>query len=40
VLDGIPDHHDLVLNDEERVQNNTMLVCCSGAKSERLVLDL
>jgi tetrachlorobenzoquinone reductase len=40
VLDGIPDHHDLVLNDEERVQNKTMLVCCSGAKSERLVLDL
>jgi ferredoxin-NADP reductase len=40
VLDGIPDHHDLVLNDEERAQNKMMLVCCSRAKSERLVLDL
>jgi ferredoxin-NADP reductase len=40
VLDGIPDHRDVVLSAEERASNKTMLVCCSGAKSERLVLDL
>jgi tetrachlorobenzoquinone reductase len=40
VLDGIPDHRDVVLSDEERAENKAMMVCCSGAKSERLVLDL
>lgn len=40
VLDGIPDHRDVVLNADERTQNRAMLVCCSRAKSECLVLDL
>lgn len=40
VLDGIPDHRDLVLTDEEKAANDQMLVCCSGSKSARLVLDL
>lgn len=40
VLDGIPDHRDVVFSAEERAANKKMLVCCSGAKSERLVLDL
>lgn len=40
VLDGIPDHRDLVLTDQERASNRTMMICCSGSKSERLVLDL
>ncbi|HVL56563.1 MAG TPA: PDR/VanB family oxidoreductase [Burkholderiaceae bacterium] len=40
VLDGIPDHRDLVLSKEEQAANKTMMICCSGAKSERLVLDL
>jgi vanillate O-demethylase ferredoxin subunit len=40
VLDGVPDHRDVVLSAEERAANKTMLVCCSGARSERLVLDL
>jgi ferredoxin len=40
VLDGIPDHRDVVLNADERAQNKSMLVCCSRAKSECLVLDL
>src|ERR1700756_2874928 len=40
VLDGIPDHRDVVLNADERAQNKAMLVCCSRAKSECLVLDL
>ena len=40
VLDGVPDHRDLVLSDEERASNKAIMVCCSGAKTERLVLDL
>jgi vanillate O-demethylase ferredoxin subunit len=40
VLDGVPDHRDVVLGADEHAANNVMMVCCSGAKSERLVLDL
>ncbi len=40
VLGGIPDHHDLVLSAKEKASNSSMMICCSGAKSERLVLDL
>ncbi len=40
VLDGVPDHRDLVLGAAEREANDRMMICCSGAKSARLVLDL
>ncbi len=40
VLDGVPDHRDLVLSDSERAQNNRMMICCSGAQSASLTLDL
>jgi tetrachlorobenzoquinone reductase len=40
VLGGEPDHHDLVLSDEEKASNRTMMVCCSGARSGYLKLDL
>lgn len=40
VLDGIPDHRDSVLTDSEQASNKMMMICCSGAKSEKLVLDL
>lgn len=40
VLEGIPDHRDLVLTDSEHAANQTMMICCSGSKSERLVLEL
>lgn len=40
VLEGTPDHRDLVLTDAERAANDRMMVCCSGARSGRLVLDL
>ena len=40
VLAGIPDHRDLVLTREEQAANDTMMICCSGSKTERLVLDL
>jgi len=40
VISGVPDHRDSVLSESERKQNATMMICCSGSKSPRLVLDL
>jgi tetrachlorobenzoquinone reductase len=40
VIEGIPDHRDLILSKEERAMNDKMLVCCSGSKSPKLILDL
>ena len=40
VLSGIPDHRDLFLSPKEQSSNETMMVCCSGSNSEKLVLDL
>ncbi|URI08247.1 PDR/VanB family oxidoreductase [Aquincola tertiaricarbonis] len=40
VLEGQCDHRDVYLTDEERAANDQILVCCSRAKSARLVLDL
>ena len=40
VLEGEPDHRDDVLSDAEKARNDTIMVCCSGAFSKQLVLDL
>lgn len=40
VLDGIPDHRDSYLTDEEKAENDQMTLCCSRARSPQLVLDL
>jgi ferredoxin-NADP reductase len=40
VISGIPDHRDSVLTDKERAANKTMMICCGGSKSEKLVLDI
>jgi len=40
VLEGTPDHRDLVLTPQEHARNDQMLACCSGSKSAVLVLDL
>lgn len=40
VLAGEPDHRDSLLDDEERAAGDTMYICVSRAKSDRLVLDL
>jgi vanillate O-demethylase ferredoxin subunit len=40
VLQGTPDHRDLVLTDEEHDDNDQMTLCCSRALTELLVLDL
>ncbi|MBB3181662.1 PDR/VanB family oxidoreductase [Variovorax sp. Sphag1AA] len=40
VLEGIPDHRDLVLSNAEKAANDRMMICCSGCKTAKLVLDL
>ncbi len=40
VISGTPDHRDMILTASERAASKTMMICCSGSKSERLVLDL
>jgi len=39
VLEGVPDHRDSVLTPDERATNKRMMICCSGSKSAKLVLD-
>jgi hypothetical protein len=40
VLDGLPDHRDSVLTEEERQVNSCMMICVSRSCTARLVLDL
>lgn len=37
---GTPDHRDMVLSDEEKQANTTMLICCSRALTPALELEL
>ncbi len=40
VLDGLPDHRDSILDDDERAAGDCMFVCVSRSRTDRLVLDL
>lgn len=40
VLEGVPDHRDVVLSDEEKASNTVMQICVSRSKTPLLVLDL
>lgn len=40
VIEGIPDHRDDFLSDDEKSLNKSMMICCSGSHSSELVLDL
>lgn len=40
VLEGEPDHRDEVLTEAERAKGDRMMICCSGCKGPRLVLDI
>lgn len=40
VLEGMPDHRDLVQTDLEKASNARITVCCSRSKTRTLVLDI
>ncbi len=40
VLEGTPDHRDSVLNDDEKAENDCLMVCVSRSRTQRLVLDI
>lgn len=40
VLEGVPEHRDLYLDDAERAANDQFTPCCSRSRSDVLVLDL
>jgi ferredoxin-NADP reductase len=40
VLEGEPEHRDQFLTDEEKEDNDQILLCCSRSRSPRLVLDI
>lgn len=40
VLAGTPDHRDTYLSEDDRASGRTMIICCSGTKGDRIVLDI
>jgi ferredoxin-NADP reductase len=40
IIEGEGDHRDSVLNDAEKAANQSIMICVSRSRSERLVLDL
>ncbi len=40
VLEGIPDHRDVFLTKQDHAENKKMMICCSGAKTDKLVLNI
>lgn len=40
VLAGEPDHRDMILSEAEKAAGQSMMICCSRARSPRLTLDL
>ncbi|NWL22180.1 PDR/VanB family oxidoreductase [Pseudomonas umsongensis] len=40
ILDGVPEHRDMYLTEDEQQANNVFTPCCSRAKTVRLVLDI
>ena len=40
VLEGVPEHRDGLQPEARRLDERTMLICCSGSRSRSLVLDL
>ena len=40
LLEGVADHRDSLLSDEEKDANKTIMICVSRAKSNRLVIDI
>ena len=39
VVAGEPDHRDMILTPQQQASNKLMMICCSGCKGGRIVLD-
>jgi vanillate O-demethylase ferredoxin subunit len=40
LLCGTPEHRDLVRSPEEHARLSTLMICCAGSRSKRLIIDL
>lgn len=40
VLEGLPDHRDSYLTDDEKADNDQIILCCSRAKSKSLIIEV
>jgi cytochrome P450/ferredoxin-NADP reductase len=40
VVDGMPDHRDMVLTDQEKARGDRIALCCSRSKTKKLVLEI
>jgi vanillate O-demethylase ferredoxin subunit len=40
IVEGIPDHRDNYLGEDEKAGNDVIMICCSRSKTPVLVLDL
>lgn len=40
ILEGVPEHRDMYLTEDEQLANNVFTPCCSRSKTARLVLDI
>lgn len=40
VVDGMPDHRDMVLTDREKASNRRIALCCSRSRTRTLTLDI
>ena len=40
VVEGLPDHRDDYLTAQEKLENRSIMICCSGSRTQTLVLDL
>ena len=40
VLEGVPEHRDVVLSKKRRAENKVMMICCSRASTNSLTLDI
>jgi tetrachlorobenzoquinone reductase len=40
LLEGAPDHRESFLTDDDMARNAAIMICCSGSRTSKLVLDL
>ena len=40
VIEGVPDHRDMMLTSEQKAANDRMMICCSRSETKKIVLDM